>query len=44
MDTPNFCKTQTFKKVHFISNFRNLNKQLKLKPYPMPNINEILLK
>ena len=30
--------------VRFISDFRNLNKQLKHKPYPMPNINEMLLK
>ena len=31
-------------KVHFLSDFRNLNKQLKHQPYPMPNINEILFK
>ena len=31
-------------RVHFIRNFRNLNRQLKQKPYPMPKINEILLK
>ena len=30
--------------VRFISEFRNLNKQLKRKPYPMPKINEMLLK
>ena len=30
--------------VRFLSGFRNLNKQLKRKPYPMPKINEILLK
>ena len=30
--------------VCFISKFRHLNKQLKQKPYPMPNINEMLLK
>ena len=29
--------------VRFLSEFRNLNKQLKQKPYPMPKINEILL-
>ena len=29
--------------VFFLSNFRNLNEQLKQKPYPMPNINEMLL-
>ena len=31
-------------RVRFISDFRNLNKQLKRKPYPMPKINEMLLK
>ena len=30
--------------VRFLSAFRDLNKQLQRKPYPMPNINEILLK
>ena len=30
--------------VHFLSDFTNLNKQLKYEPYPMPNINEIILK
>ena len=30
--------------VIFLSEFRNLNKQLKDKPYPIPKINEILLK
>ena len=30
--------------VHFLSEFRNLNKQLNQKQYPMPKINEILLK
>ena len=28
----------------FLSDFGNLNKQLKRKPYPMHNINKILLK
>ena len=28
--------------VHFIRDFRNLNKQIKGKTYPMTNINEIL--
>ena len=37
MVIPIFCST-------FLSNFRNLNKQLKQKPYPMPNINGMLLK
>ena len=31
-------------KVCFISYFRNPNKQLNQKPYPMSKINEILLK
>ena len=30
--------------VRFLSDFRNLNKQLKQKLYPMPKINEVLLK
>ena len=30
--------------VRFLSDFRNLNKQLKRKPYPMSKINEMLLK
>ena len=30
--------------VRFLSDSRNINKQLKRKPYPMPKINEILLK
>ena len=30
--------------VHFLSDFMNLNKKLKRKPYPMPKINDILLK
>ena len=36
-------KTNT-NRVHFLSEFRNLNIQLKHKPYPMLNINEMLLK
>ena len=31
-------------RVRFLSDFRNLNKQLKRKPYPMPKINEMVLK
>ena len=31
-------------RVCFLSDFRNLNKPLKRKPYPMPNTNEMLLK
>ena len=30
--------------VSFLSEFRNLNKQLKQKPYPITKINEMLLK
>ena len=30
--------------VRYLSNFRNLNKKLKRKPYPIPKINEMLLK
>ena len=29
---------------HFIIDFRKINKQLKRKPYPMPKINEMILK
>ena len=29
--------------IRFLSDFRNLNRQLKRKPYPMPKIREILL-
>ena len=31
-------------RVHYLSDFRNLNKKLKSKTYPMPRINEMLLK
>ena len=30
--------------VRFLSVFRNLNNQLKCKPYPMPEINKVLLR
>ena len=30
--------------LHFLNEFRNLNKQLNQKPHPMPKTNEILLK
>ena len=30
--------------VRFLSEFRNLNKQLKQKPHPVPKINEMLFK
>ena len=32
------------KQVNFLSDFMNLNKKLKRKTYPMPKINEMLLK
>ena len=42
---PSFAQPKTnSNRVFFISDFRNLNKQLKRKPCPMPNINKILLK
>ena len=31
-------------RVRFLSNFRNLNKKLNQKPYPMPKTNKMLLK
>ena len=45
MGTPYFAKPKTkSNRVHFLSDFRNINKQLNQKPYPMPNINGMLLK
>ena len=42
---PSFTKPKPkSNQVDFLSNFRNLNKQLKRKPYPMPKTNEIVLK
>ena len=42
---PSFAKTKPkWNQVHFLSEFRNLNKQLKQKQYTMPKINEMLLK
>ena len=31
-------------KVHFLSDFRGLNEQLKCKPYPIPIINKMIIK
>ena len=31
------------KRVRFLSDFRNLNRQLKYMPYPMPKIHEMIL-
>ena len=31
-------------RVRFLSDFRNINKQLSRKPYSMPKINKLLLK
>ena len=43
--SPSFAQPKPkLNRVCFLSNFRNLNKQLKRKPYPMPKINEMLLK
>ena len=42
---PSFTQPKpTENQVRFLSEFRNLNKKLKLEKYPMPNINEMLLK
>ena len=40
---PSFAQPKP-NQVLFLSDFRNINKQLKRKPYTMPNIDEILLK
>ena len=40
---PPYLKPKT-KIVHFLSDFINLNKKFKHEPYPMPNMNEHLLK
>ena len=43
--TPSFSQPKPkANQVRFLSNFRNLNKQLKRKPYTMLIINEVLLK
>ena len=45
MEDPHFAQPKLKDNwVHFPSDFGNLNKKLKCKPYPKPNINEILLK
>ena len=45
MGAPTFAKSKPkSNQVSFLSDFININKQLKLKPYTMPNINEILFK
>ena len=42
---PSFVKPKpNSNRVYFLSDLRNINRQLKHKPYPIPNINEILLK
>ena len=42
---PYFAQTKPkSNRVRFLSDFSNLNKQLKQKPYPIPKINEMLLK
>ena len=41
--SPSFAKpNSTTNRVHFLSDFRNLNKQLKRKPYPITKSNEML--
>ena len=43
--SPSFSQAKTkSNQLSFLSYFRNLNKQLKQKPSPMPKINEMLLK
>ena len=43
--SPSFAQSKPkSNQVRFISDFRNLNKQLKRKPYPMPKTNEMLFK
>ena len=45
MGNPIFCTAQTKNnQVFIISDFINLNKKIKYKPYTTPNINEILFK
>ena len=42
---PILCTTKTLKnQACFLSNFINLNKKLRPKPYPMSNISKMLLK
>ena len=44
-EAPYFAQTKPkSNRVRFISDFRNLNKKLKRKPYAMPKINEMVLK
>ena len=45
MGSPILCITKPkSNQVHFLSESRNLNKQLKQKQYPMPKISEMLFK
>ena len=45
MGTPYFAQPKPKpNQVFFLSDFKNINKKLKLKPQRMPEINEILLK
>ena len=42
---PSFAQPKlTSNQIRFISDSRNINKQLKRKPHPMPKINEMLFK
>ena len=44
MGSTNLYNTKTDKTVRFISDFWELNKQIKRKPYPIPKIQDLLLK
>ena len=41
---PNFVIPKKDKTIRFISDFRELNKRIKRKPFPIPKIQELLLK
>ena len=41
---PMFIKSKKNISVHFLSDFRELNKQIKRKPFPMPKIQDLLQK
>ena len=43
--SPSFTQPKSkSNQVHFLSDFRNINKQSNQKPYPMPKVNEMVLK
>ena len=41
---PTFVIPKKDRTIRFITNFRELNKRMKRKPYPLPNIQDLLLK